>query len=189
MFRKRFLLLFIAAIVGIGLLLIEDYTTLKAQESVDSVSKLPDYYGEGLNNRRYTDNGEFEGRLVASHSIHYPSQQLTQFQDPEIHSVAEDGEVWLIKSKEGFHLETLETITFQKDVLITSLAEASEDLAMQPRITTSELVVFNKDKLAKTDKPVKVVSIDGQIDAVGMIIRLDQQKIEFLSQVKGRYAP
>lgn len=185
MFRKRFLLLFIAAAVGIGLLLIEDYTNDQAQENVDSASKLPDYYGEGLNNRSYANDGQFEGRFIASHSIHYPAQQLTQFRDPEIHSVADDGKVWLIKSLEGVHQETLDTMTFRQQVLITPVVQA----VAPTRITTSELVVFNQDKLAKTDKPVTVINAGGQIDAVGMIIQLDQQTIEFLSQVKGRYAP
>lgn len=189
MLRKRFLLLFIAASVGIGLLWIEDYTSLKAQENVDSVSKLPDYYGEGLNNRSYGEDGKYEGRFIASYSIHYPGQKQTQFQNPEIHSVSEEGDIWLIKSLEGVHRETLETMTFQKEVLIAPLDEFLAEAPVLTSITTSELTLFNKDKLAKTDKPVKVTSIDGQIDAVGMIIRLDQQRIEFLSQVKGRYVP
>ena len=56
-------------------------------------------------------------------------------------------------------------------------------------IRTSELTLLNQSKIAKTDKPVEVISINGRIDAVGMVIKLDQQRVEFLSQVKAIYAP
>ena len=69
MLRKRFLLLFIAAAVGIGLLWIEDYTTAQTQENIESASLLPDYYGEGLRNRSYTETGMLEREFIASHSI------------------------------------------------------------------------------------------------------------------------
>ncbi|MBL4796254.1 MAG: LPS export ABC transporter periplasmic protein LptC [Oleispira sp.] len=189
MLRKRFLLLFIAAAVGIGLLWIEDYTTQKTQDNINSASVLPDYYGEGLRNRSYTKEGLFERQFIASHSIHYPSKKLTEFNDPEVHSVADNGDIWVMKSLLGFHYEDLKTLLLQQDVLITPLAELNSNDPLQTSIRTSELTLYTEQKLAKTDKPVKVTSADGHIDAVGMIIKLDQQKIEFLSQVKARYAP
>jgi lipopolysaccharide export system protein LptC len=189
MLRKRFLLLFIAAAVGLGLLWIEDYTTQKTQDNIDSASVLPDYYGEGLSNRSYTAEGVFERRFIASHSIHYPVQKLTEFTDPELHSVANDGDIWMLKSLLGFHYETTKTLLLQQDVLVAPLSEYLGGEAIQTSIRTSELTVYTEEKLAKTDKPVEVTSSDGQINAIGMIIKLDQQKIEFLSEVKARYAP
>lgn len=189
MLRKRILLLFIAAVVGLGLLWIEDYTTQKTQENIDSASVLPDYYGEGLRNRSYTEEGVFERRFIAQKSVHYPIQKLTEFDDPELHSVADNGDIWLLKSLLGFHYEVTKILLLQQDVLVTPLSEHLGDEAIQTSIRTSELTLYTEEKLAKTDKPVKVTSIDGQIDAIGMIIKLDQQKIEFLSEVKARYAP
>jgi len=188
MLRKRFLLLFIAAAVGIGLLWIEDYTTAQTQENIESASLLPDYYGEGLRNRSYTETGMLEREFIASHSIHYPAQQLTQLDDPEVHSVADDGDIWVLKSLLGFHYEARKTLFLQQDVLVTPFSELSTGTALQNSIRTTELTLFTEEKLAKTDKPVEVISLNRQINAVGMIIKLDQQKIEFLSQVKARYA-
>jgi LPS export ABC transporter protein LptC len=189
MLRKRFLLLFIAAAVGIGLLWIEDYTTTQTQENIESASLLPDYYGEGLRNRSYTEEGALEREFMASHSIHYPAQKLTKFDDPKIHSIDDDGDVWVLKSILGFHHETRKTLILQQDVLVTPLAELNSGAPLQNSIRTTELTFYTEEQLAKTDKPVEVISINGQINAVGMIIKLDQQKIEFLSQVKARYVP
>lgn len=189
MLRKRILLLIIAAVVGLGLLWIEDYTTQKTQENIDSASVLPDYYGEGLRNRSYTEEGAFERRFMARKSVHFPVQKLTEFNDPELHSVADDGAVWLLKSVLGFHYEVTQILLLQQDVLITPLSEFLAKEANPTSLRTSELTLYTEEKLGKTDKPVTVTSNEGQIDAIGMIIRLDQQKIEFLSEVKARYAP
>jgi LPS export ABC transporter protein LptC len=56
-------------------------------------------------------------------------------------------------------------------------------------IRTSKLTLFTESKIAKTDQPVEVISLNGRIDAVGMIIKIDQQRVEFLSQVKAKYVP
>jgi lipopolysaccharide export system protein LptC len=189
MLRKRFLLLFIAAAVGIGLLWIEDYTTTKTPENIERASLLPDYYGEGLRNRSYTEEGKLEREVMASHSIHYPAQKLTELDDPKIHSIDNDGEIWVLKSILGFHYEELKTLVLQQDVLVAPLAELNSDTTLQNSIRTTELTFYTEKNLAKTDKPVEVMSINGQINAVGMIIKLDQQKIEFLSQVRARYVP
>jgi len=189
MLRKRFLLLFIAATVGLGLLWIEDYTTQETQNNIDSASVLPDYYGDGLRNRSYAPDGALKRRFIASHSAHYPSKKITEFENPELHSISDDGDVWVMKSLLGFHYEVTKILLLQQDVLITPLSEYLGDEPIQTSIRTSELTLYTEEQLGKTDKPVKVTSIDGQIDAIGMIIRLDQQKIEFLSEVKARYAP
>lgn len=190
MLRKRFLLLFIAAAVGLGLLWIEDYTATTAQDNNDIASLLPDYYGEGLRNRSFGSSGSFERQFNARRSVHYPAQKLIEFSQPKVTTVADDNEVWIIQSLAGIHYEEDQRLVLQQDVQIAPLndpetANSRDDII----IRTSELTLLSQSKIAKTDKPVEVISTQGRIDAVGMIIRLDQQRIEFLSKVKAKYAP
>lgn len=190
MLRKRFLLLFIAAAVGIGLLWIEDYTSQSSQEDNESASLLPDYYGEGLNNTSFDTRGAFERQFEARRSVHYPAQKLTEFSQPKVKSIADNGDVWLIQSLTGIHYEQDKRLVLQQDVQLSPLQaqqalQSEEDVV----IRTSKLTLFNKSKIAKTDKPVEVISLNGRIDAIGMVIKLDQQRIEFLSQVKAKYVP
>jgi len=190
MLRKRFLLLFIAASVGIGLLWIEDYTAQTTQDDNDSVSLLPDYYGEGLRNRTFDAAGTFERQFDARRSVHYPAQKLTEFSQPKVKTVSEEGEIWVIQSLSGIHYEDDQRLVLQQDVQLApindlTLKNSEENIV----IRTSELTLLNESKIAKTDKPVEVISINGRIDAVGMVIMFDQQRVEFLSQVKAKYAP
>ena len=194
MFRKRFLLLLSAAAVGIGLLWIEDYTTQKTQESIDSASSLPDYYGEGLRNRSFDNTGKFEQRFNARRSTHYPAQKLTEFSQPKVKTVADDGEIWVIESLSGIHYEQDQRLVLKEDVQVSPLKTETDETVIDKNkdsvlIRTSELTLLNQSKIAKTDKAVEVISNNGRIDAVGMIIKLDQQRVEFLSQVKAIYAP
>ena len=189
MLRKRFLLFFVAAAVGIGLLWIEDYT-LARQEHNSSVSQLPDYYGEGLRNRSFNQDGSLQRQFNALRSIHYPAQKLTEFSQPKVQTVSDEGEIWIIQALTGIHYEESQTLLLQQDVLIAPLTNPEQHHSDEHvNIRTSKLTLFNQTKIAKTDQPVEVISKNGRIDAVGMVIKLDQQRIEFLSQVKARYAP
>ncbi len=191
MLRKRFLLLFIAAAVGIGLLWIEDYTTQSTQEDSESVSLLPDYYGEGLRNRTFNTEGALERQFNALKSVHYPAQRLTEFSQPKVKTVADNGEVWIIQALAGIHYEDDKKLVLQQDVQIApfTMPEQLKKPTNDILIRTSKLTLLNTSKIAKTDKPVEVISQTGRIDAIGMVIKLDQQRVEFLSQVKAKYVP
>jgi LPS export ABC transporter protein LptC len=190
MLRKRFLFLLLIAAVGIGLLWIEDYTTESTQENIEGVSLLPDYYGEGLRSRTFDVTGNLERQFNAKNSTHMPTTRLTEFEFPKIKTMTKDGEVWVIQSAFGTHFEDDKKLVLIQDVQLSPIStpdiKAAEDTMI---IRTSELTLLKTPKIAKTDKPVEITSINGQINAVGMIIKLDQQRVEFLSQVKAKYVP
>ena len=190
MLRKRFILLFIVVAVGLGLLWIEDYTTQTTEENSEGVSQLPDYYGEGLTNRTFNEKGTLEHQFDAASSVHYPSQKHTELTLPKVKTLADNGEIWIIQSKAGTHFEKEDKLILEQDVLISPASPAElknpEETVI---IRTSKLTFFTESKIAKTDRPVQVTSQNGHIDAVGMIMTLDQQRVEFLSQVKSKYVP
>jgi LPS export ABC transporter protein LptC len=190
MLRKRFILLFIVVSVGLGLLWIEDYTTQSTQENNEGVSLLPDYYGEGLKNRTFSDSGALEHQLNAQRSVHFPIQRLTELTQPQIKIIADDGQVWTLQSLFGVHVEDDKKLVLNQDVQIspTTYSELNNNVDATI-ILTSKLTLFTESKIAKTDQPVEVISINGRINAVGMIIKMDQQRVEFLSQVKAKYVP
>jgi LPS export ABC transporter protein LptC len=190
MFRKRFILLFIVASVGLGLLWIEDYTTQSTQEDNEGVSILPDYYGEGLRNKTFDDSGALEHQFDAQRSVHFPMQRLTELTQPQIKIIADDGQVWIMQSLSGVHFEDDKKLVLKQDVQVSPAiySELNND-ADAAIIRTSKLTIFTESNIAKTDQSVEVVSLNGRIDAVGMIIKMNQQRVEFLSQVKAQYVP
>ena len=194
MLRKRFLFLFIVVMVGLGLLWIEDYTTQTTEENIEGASQLPDYYGEGLKNRTYSEAGTLQNQFEAQRSTHYPTKRYTALTLPKVTTVADNGDEWVIQSLTGTHFEDEQTLVLKQQVLISPSASASLASGLSNNqetaiIRTSKLTLFTETKIAETDQPVEVISPNGRIDAIGMIIKIDQQRVEFLSQVKARYAP
>lgn len=190
MLRKRFLFLFMVIAIGLGLLWIEDYTTDNFEEDSESVSLLPDYYGEGLRNRAFGEEGNLERQFNATSSIHMPASRTTDLVEPRIKTKTEEGETWLIQAEIGVHFEVDKKLTLKENVRISPIvASEIQTPADTMLISTSELTVLQSPQLAKTDQPVEITNINGRINAVGMIIKLDQQRVEFLSKVKARYVP
>jgi LPS export ABC transporter protein LptC len=131
-----------------------------------------------------------EHQLDAQRSVHFPVQRLTELTQPQIKTIADDGQVWIIQSLSGVHFEDDKKLVLKQAVQISpstySELNNDEDVTI---IRTSKLTLFTESKIASTDKPVEVISLNGRIDAVGMIIKMDQQRVEFLSQVKAKYVP
>jgi LPS export ABC transporter protein LptC len=180
--------------VGLGLLWIEDYTTQTTEENTEGASQLPDYYGKGLKNRTYAKTGTLQNQFEAQSSTHYPAKRYTSLTLPKVTTLADDGEEWVIQSLTGTHFEDEQSIVLEQQVLISPSASASLSSGLSNNqetaiIRTSKLTLFTETKIAETDQPVEVISSNGHIDAIGMIIKIDQQRVEFLSQVKARYAP
>lgn len=191
MLRKRFLFLIMIVSVGFGLLWIEEYTTQRTEEDNEGASLLPDYYGEGLKNRSFDSNGVLNSQFEAQRSVHFPGQRLAELTLPKFTTTAEDGEEWVIKSLSGTHFEDDKKMILKDDVVISPLGSTPSEIKDKKLTTirTSELTLFTQTKIAKTDQPVEVIDVRSRINAVGMIINIDQKRVEFLSQVNSKYEP
>lgn len=187
MLRKRFLLLFLVIAVGLGLLWIEDYTQQTMAENSENAALLPDYYGEGLSSRSFDQDGEFSRQFKARRSVHYPAQQLTEFNDPRLHTIdKQDGSLWQVTALRGIMHESEDKLVLQENVVITPL-DPDQDNAIT--MQTNRLDVYNKLNIAETDLAVTVTAANGSINAIGMKINFSQQKVEFQSEVNARYVP
>lgn len=191
MFRKRFVFLFIVISVGLGLLWIEEYTTQSTGENKSSAALLPDYYGEGLKNKTFNDKGALDSQFEAQRSVHFPDRRVAELTLPKFTTTADDGEEWVIKSLLGTHFEDDKKVFLKNDVVISpanpALLETNQNKFAT--IFTDELTLFTETKIAQTDKPVEVIDFHSRINAVGMIINIDQKRVEFLSQVNAKYEP
>ena len=187
MLRKRFLLLFMVIAVGLGLLWIEDYTQQTIAENSENAALLPDYYGEGLSSRSFDDQGEFNRQFKARRSVHYPAQNLTEFNDPRLHTVdKQDGSLWQVTALRGIMHENDNKLVLHENVIITPL-DPNQDNAIT--MQTNRLDVYNERNIAETDLAVEVTASNGSINAIGMKINFSQQKVEFQSEVNARYVP
>lgn len=178
--------------VGFGLLWIENYTTQITRENTEGASVLPDYYGEGLKNRSFNNNGQLESQFEAQRSVHYPDKKLAELTLPKFTTTTDDGEEWVIQSLTGTHFENDKLMVLKDNVVISPLPSTPTDASNSSdfaTITTNELTLFTETNIARTDKPVEVINLYSRVNAVGMIINIDLKRVEFLSQVNAKYEP
>ena len=92
--RKRWLLLIIAAFLGLALLAVDRYTSQLTPGGTDESVREADYYGSQLLSRQYNADGQLAQTFTAAESTHYPGIQSTFFSQPQLEMRAEDGEQW-----------------------------------------------------------------------------------------------
>ena len=184
--RKRYLLLVMTILFGLALLAVDNYTQEgRASLSEKQVSE-PDYYGEGLYNRRYDQNGRLEQSFSAQRSTHYPLSDNTVFAGPVIQVQDEDGDFWQVSAREGSMDDKDDLLKLRADVVI----QPHDDNHQNPMvIKTQSLDYFTKRQLAQTKQDVIITYPHTRVTGTGMTMDMKKQRMELHSEVNSRYVP
>lgn len=183
MFSKRYILVFIAVMLGIGMIAVENYTKDFNEQKQDISSGNPDYYGKGLINKRYGDNGSLEYKFSANTSTNYPTQKVTEFTNPIVTTSDESDSFWQITADTGVLHQKDDRTEFKQNVIVSPEGENPSNIKM----ATEQLNFLTKKSFVYNKLPVKVTSANGYITAIGMEMDIEQEKIVFLSKVKAQY--
>jgi lipopolysaccharide export system protein LptC len=116
--------------------------------------------------------GPFDYTLIAQPLITFYGD------DPE-------AEPWRLSASEGRSDAEGSLITLDRAVRAWKTT-ADEQLL---ELTTERLIVKPGEQYAETDKAVKMRSPQGVTDAVGMRALMEEDRVELLSEVRGRYDP
>ncbi|WP_430461383.1 LPS export ABC transporter periplasmic protein LptC [Thalassolituus sp. LLYu03] len=183
--RKRYLLLLLTLVFGLALLAVDRYTEDFVPSLTEQQSLEPDYYGEGLLNRQYDKDGGLNNTFVAAASTHFPFSKLTEFATPVLMTRDEDGKEWQVTALSGRVNDNDHMLYLKGQVEIRPMDDAADPLLVQ----TDSLSYNSKTRIAETADPVTITSAQTVIQATGMIMDLDRQRIEFSQQVNTRYVP
>ncbi|MAD45637.1 MAG: LPS export ABC transporter periplasmic protein LptC [Oceanospirillaceae bacterium] len=184
--RKRWLLLIIAAFLGLALLAVDRYTSQLTPGGTDESVREADYYGSQLLSRQYNADGQLAQTFTAAESTHYPGIQSTFFSQPQLEMRAEDGEQWQVSATEGTLADEDEILKLVNNVVIRPLDAAANSNLL---ITTTQLTYNHSTGIAHTDKPVTITSDRGELRAIGMRMDIPAQHIRFNAEVNSRYEP
>ena len=184
--RKRWLLLIITAFFGLALLAVDRYTSELTPAGADQADNEPDYYGEKLISRQYSDEGIQSQKFTADSSSHYPGIGNTYFSQPEFTVLDEEGSQWLISAVEGPMTDADKTLQLINDVKIRPLDTAANHNLL---IRTERLTYHHSTGIAETDQLVTITSDRANMTAVGMRMDVPAQHIRFNAEVNSRYEP
>lgn len=159
-------------------------TSIRDSTFVDE--NVPRLYADNFQLVHTNRQGTRNYTLTAPRLVQLPGQEGTQVQQPAM-DIFEHGDlpVWLLRAETGWvsadnEVIQLETVTFTRPA--TS--------GKYPMIlTTSKLTLYPKRDFAETAEPVRMDSPNSQVTAKGLKAYLDEDRLELLSEVRGRHVP
>jgi lipopolysaccharide export system protein LptC len=113
-----------------------------------------------------------------------PNDGSAIVEKPLMHLFENGNRTWRIDAESGWVRQDGEEILLQGKVLM-SKGKAQEQIVVHAR----DLTLYPQKELAQSSEPVQISRPGTVMAGVGLKARLDLEKFELLSEVKGRYEP
>ena len=117
-----------------------------------------------------------------------PGQGGVRIEQPTLDWYQPDGQTreWRLQAEQGWSAADQQTLRLEGAVIMIRLADSGQS---PMTITTRNVIISPAQHYAETAAPLRVVTPDGELNAIGARAWLDQQRLELLSEVRGFYAP
>jgi lipopolysaccharide export system protein LptC len=123
-------------------------------------------------------------QVESEHLEKLPADDSVVLQSPSMYLFADGEKTWRIDAQSGWIRQDGEELVLRGNVLM-SKGEEKERFIIRAR----NLRLYPQQELAESDEPVSLSRPGTAMRGVGLKARLDVEKFELLSEVKGRYVP
>lgn len=164
------------------------YQQVQPSEPVRSplAAHEPDYFFEDFVLTSMNAEGKPKHKLSGSRMVHFPDDDTTEIDQPELEIYINLIPTWKIVANHGWISSGGDEVRLDGNVRIQRYGLQEEDAI---HVVTEVMLVKPDQEYAETDHQVVVTGRSMQIQAVGMRVYLDEGRVELLSQVKGVYDP
>ncbi len=162
-----------------------------AEEGVKQVDKRlatepgmqQDYYLNDFSVTALDEKGQPQHRLQANQLSHFSNGVQTELRQPTLEVYRQGKVEWRVVAERG------EFNPQQDEVLLQGKVKLLQSSGTAPlQLTTSSLRIQPQQGRAETDQPVTLIQAKNRIDAIGMEIDQQKQRLRLLSKVRGHYA-
>lgn len=154
------------------------------EDDVTKLSKLahyPDYYMEDFTTLTMNQDGTPKNRLNAEYMAHYPDDNTSELHQPSLEIFRKEKQPINVRSDLGW-------VTSNNDVILLSgnvyLHQYDDNGEMKLELITDDARVLVDQKYAETDKAATLISKKSTTTSIGMRAYLQEQRMEFLSNVQ-----
>lgn len=130
--------------------------------------------------------GQTHYRLQAELMEHYADDGSAHLVKPQVRFFSRERVPWTLAAEEGAVSANGSEIRLTGAVLIERPASATQ---APLRLTTSNVLIRPGDEYAETSEPVMLQDPLNTTRAIGMRVHMNDEHVQLLSQVQGRYAP
>lgn len=147
--------------------------------------KVPDFFSSNACVREFDEQGQLKSELTADRISHYPHNEITLLDSPELWNYSKKASVWHTVADTGRILPDRETIELKKNVIMIQMKGDTQRL----RMDTDFLTIYSGQDIADTNQLVTITSSSGMMKADGMKAFYNQDVIQLKSRVRGIYEP
>ena len=145
-----------------------------------------DYFLVGADISQFDVKGKLQYTLVSDSITHYPHNDTTLLQQPEMTSYSNPDEVFKSVSEHGKLLPGNTDIELWDNVVMTQTKNISNEVV---QMNTDFITIYSEKELADTDRPVLITSPTSVTRAVGMTAYYKQGLVKLKSRVRGVHEP
>lgn len=156
----------------------------KARDKSPAAAYNPNAFMEGVITRVMDKNGLPRYELRSPRLTHYPQDNRTRMEQPQITLFRPDDRYWQLRADSATAFQGDDEILLQGQVLVQR-PEATGSPGFELR--TSELIVYPQLDRAETQALTTVHSASGELQAEGMRADFNTETVQLLSHVRGHY--
>jgi lipopolysaccharide export system protein LptC len=176
-------LLLLAALAGLTYWLDQKVQPQRGREGGNGGE--PDFVVDEFTATRMSVEGRPNYEVRAKRMVHFPEENSARLDEPRLTHFAPKGGPVSIRANVGTLDKNGENAYFTGDVQVRRAAfEDNPEMVMY----TEYLHVIPELEIARTDRPVRMVSGDSRLEAVGLELNNKTRTLTLLSKVKGTYA-
>ena len=167
-----------------GLVLIRDNFSPSSNSKnliIEKNNETVEYYFNGIINRKFNDEGELSVQMKSIHAEKILNQKQLNISQPML-QLQTPLNRWNIKADSGQFNPKSQILVFNHQVEL-----ADDNLTTMVR--TQQLNVDNKQQLIHNDLALSIQTEASTTTATGLVINLDSETIELLSDVKTEFLP
>lgn len=148
----------------------------------------PDAFAENLVGTRLDQYGKLIDKLYAPNMWHYPDTEIIELAQPKLIAYKPDSDQkpWQITADHGTTNKPLSIMDLWGNVRCYQAAGLHN---AETTLTTSQIRLYPKQKLATTDQYVQATQPSIIITAIGAVVDLKANLTHLLHQVRGHYVP
>lgn len=177
---RRKLALILVVIAAISYWALDKLT----EDDLAKLSKLahyPDYYMENFTTITMNQDGKPKNKLYADYMAHYPDDNTSELHQPELEIFRENKQPIHVRSDRGWVTSNNEVILLKGNVY---LYQNDDNGKLKTELLAEDAKVLVGEKYAETDNPTTLINGKSTTTAVGMRAYLQEQRLEFLSNVR-----
>ena len=145
----------------------------------------PDFYLKDFTLTTMDKTGALRNRLASPYMVHYADDDTSEVDQPRMQVFRKEAPPWHIDAGKGVILSAGKTVFLRGGVIIRQI---DSQQGGESTLRTPDLTITPDNEYAETASPVNFTDSAGNVvDAVGMRANFRDERLELLSQVRGKY--